>query len=79
MPEIVRAAAEPIGAIDTLTVVSTDGASALTKNVAQVLSEGQDVIKSLTGLDLNSLLSGAAGGAAASAVTSARANGAQAS
>ncbi|WP_066582961.1 SPFH domain-containing protein [Cellulomonas timonensis] len=72
MPEIVRAAAEPIGAIDSLTVVSTDGASALTKNVAQVLSEGQDVIKSLTGLDLNSLLSGAAGGAAASVVGSAR-------
>ncbi len=79
MPEIVRAAAEPMAAIDSLTVVSTDGASSLTKNVAQVLSEGQDVIKSLTGLDLNSLLSGVAGGAAAGAVTVGRSNGSPAS
>jgi flotillin len=65
MPEIVRAAAEPMSSIDNLTVVSTDGASALTKTVAQVLSEGQDVIKSLTGLDVQALVSGAAGGFAA--------------
>jgi flotillin len=61
MPEIVRAAAEPISGIDNLTVVSTDGASSLTKTVAQVLSEGQDVIKSLTGLDVGALVSGQAG------------------
>lgn len=62
MPEIVRAAAEPISGIDNLTVVSTDGASSLTKTVAQVLSEGQDVIKSLTGLDVGALVGGQAGG-----------------
>jgi len=60
LPEIVRAAAEPISAIDQLTVVSTDGASQLTRTVGQVLGEGQEVIKSLTGLDLNSLLAGVA-------------------
>ncbi len=61
LPEIVRAAAEPIGSIDQLTVVSTDGASAMTRTVGQVLGEGQEVIKSLTGMDLNALVSGIAG------------------
>lgn len=61
LPEIVRAAAEPVAAIDNVTVVSTDGASQLTKTVASVLSEGQEVVKQLTGLDLSALISGAAG------------------
>jgi len=62
LPEIVRAAAEPIANIDTLTVVSTDGASAMTKTVGQVLGEGTEVVKSLTGLDVGSILAGLAGG-----------------
>ncbi|MHA7133891.1 flotillin family protein [Oerskovia turbata] len=62
LPEIVRAAAEPIGSIQGMTVVSTDGASAVTKNVASVLGEGQQVIKQLTGVDINQLISGLAGG-----------------
>ncbi len=62
LPEIIRAAAEPIGNIDTLTVVSTDGASAITKTVGQVLGEGTEVVKSLTGLDVHSILAGLAGG-----------------
>ena len=61
LPEIVRAAAEPIGNIDTLTVVSTDGASAITKTVGQVLGEGTEVVKSLTGLDVGAILAGLAG------------------
>lgn len=61
LPEIVRAAAEPIAAIDTLTVVSTDGASEVTKTVGKVLGEGTEVVKSLTGLDLGTLLAGFAG------------------
>lgn len=62
LPEIIRAAAEPIGNIDTLTVVSTDGASAVTKTVGQVLGEGTEVVKSLTGLDIHSILAGLTGG-----------------
>ncbi|MEZ3161978.1 SPFH domain-containing protein [Microbacterium sp. BWT-B31] len=58
LPEIVRAAAEPIGAIGTLTVVSTDGAAEMTKTVGKVLGEGTEVVKSLTGLDLTTLLQG---------------------
>lgn len=61
LPEIVRAAAEPIGKIEGMTVVSTDGASAVTKNVASVLGEGQGVIKQLTGVDLSQLISTVAG------------------
>ncbi|MBT2500868.1 flotillin family protein [Agromyces sp. ISL-38] len=64
LPEIVRAAAEPISNIDTLTVVSTDGASAITKTVGQVLGEGTEVVKSLTGLDVSAILAGLAGRAA---------------
>ena len=62
LPEIVRAAAEPISNIDNLTVVSTDGASAITKTVGQVLGEGTQVVKSLTGLDVSAILAGLAGG-----------------
>ncbi|AWB95443.1 flotillin [Agromyces badenianii] len=67
LPEIVRAAAEPISNIKTLTVVSTDGASAVTKTVGQVLGEGTEVVKSLTGLDVSSILAGLAGGQLAKA------------
>jgi flotillin len=56
LPDIVRAAAEPIASIDKLTVVSTDGASEMTKTVGKVLGEGTEVVKNLTGLDLNTLL-----------------------
>ncbi len=58
LPEIVRAAAEPISNIDTFTVVSTDGASEVTKTVGKVLSEGTEVVKNLTGLDLATILQG---------------------
>lgn len=60
MPEIVRAAAEPVGNIQGMTVISTDGATAVTKNVTSVLAEGQQVIKQLTGVDIADLLSKAA-------------------
>lgn len=56
LPEIVRAAADPISNIDQLTVVSTDGASAVTKTVGSVLGEGTEVLKTLTGIDLQQLV-----------------------
>jgi len=56
LPEIAKAIATPLGAIDHLTVVSTDGASAVTKTVSQVAGELPGVLHSLTGLDLTSLL-----------------------
>lgn len=62
LPEIVRAAAEPIASIQGMTVISTDGASAITKNVASVLGEGQQVVRQLTGLELSDLLKAVAEG-----------------
>ena len=62
LPEIVRAAAEPIASIQGMTVISTDGASAITKNVASVLGEGQQVVRQLTGLELSDLLKSVAEG-----------------
>ena len=61
LPEIVRAAAEPLASIDNMTVVSTDGASQLTKSVSSVLGEGQEIIKSLLGVDLSSFVQGISG------------------
>jgi flotillin len=34
LPEVVEAASRPMSAIDKMTVISTDGASAITKSVA---------------------------------------------
>src|SRR6185295_16239238 len=55
LPEIVRAAAEPMSNIDTLTVLSTDGASEIVRNGTRTVVEG------LTGLDIPALISGAIG------------------
>ena len=73
LPEIVRAAAEPIGSIGQMTVISTDGASAITKTVASVLGEGQEIVKQLTGLDLAALISSISGTEAGTATTAAAA------
>lgn len=67
LPDITRAVAEPLGNIANLTVISTDGASAVTKTVGQVAGEVPAVIKNLTGLDLTALLGAAAAGAGAAA------------
>ncbi len=64
LPEITRAVAEPLSNIENLTVISTDGASAVTKTVGQVISEVPKVVKDLTGLDLSALLSAVTGSAA---------------
>lgn len=56
LPELVRAASEPISSVDKLTVISTDGASQLTRNVATNLEQGLQVGSDLTGVDLRGLL-----------------------
>ena len=61
MPEIVRAAAEPLGNIDTLTVLSNDGASDIVKNVTRTVSEANATVKGLTGIDIPALVSSAVG------------------
>jgi flotillin len=61
LPEIVRAAAEPMGHIDSLTVMSADGASDVVKNATRALIESTTAIKGLTGLDVPNLIGGALG------------------
>jgi hypothetical protein len=61
LPEIVRAAAEPMGHIDSLTVMSADGASDIVKNATRAMIESTTAIRGLTGLDVPGLIGGALG------------------
>jgi flotillin len=74
LPEMIAAAAAPVGNIDKLTVISTDGASALTKTVASTVAQGIQMGTDLTGVDLTQLLAklsgaGKGNGTAPKAVT----------
>jgi flotillin len=57
LPQVVEAASAPLKAIDKLTVISTDGASALTRTVASNVAQGLQLGTDLTGVDLGRLLS----------------------
>ena len=56
LPEIVRAAAEPMGRIDQLTVLSNDGASELVRNTTRTVAEASATVKGLTGIDVPALI-----------------------
>jgi flotillin len=62
LPEIVRAAAEPMANIDNLTILSNDGASEMVKNTTRTVAEASATVKGLTGIDVPALLGGALGG-----------------
>jgi flotillin len=68
LPDIVRAASEPMSNIDKLTVISTDGASQLPKAVTNNVAQGMEMLDGL-GIDLKALLSGFLGGRVADAGT----------
>ncbi|CAN5598364.1 hypothetical protein BH20CHL6_BH20CHL6_11610 [soil metagenome] len=61
LPDIVRAAAEPMGNIDQLTVLSSDGASDLVKTTTRTVAEAATAVKGLTGLDVPALIGNAMG------------------
>ncbi|MFJ6853793.1 flotillin family protein [Streptomyces sp. NPDC091271] len=66
LPQVVAKASEPLSAIDKLTVISTDGASQLSRTVADNVAQGVELLNSTTGVDLAALLrnlQGKAGGA----------------
>ncbi len=67
LPDIVRAAAEPMGNIDHLTVLSNDGASDMVKNVTRTVTEAGATVKGLTGIDIPEMLNQAMGGAGSGA------------
>ena len=52
LPKVVSAAADPIGQIDNLTVLSTDGASEIVRNATTNLTQAGHAIKGLTGIDI---------------------------
>ncbi len=65
LPEIVRAAAEPLSNIQTMTVLSNDGASDVVRNVTRTVSEANATVKGLTGIDIPALINDAVGGSSA--------------
>ncbi len=67
LPDIVRAAAEPMGNIGSLTVLSSDGASDVVRTTTRTVAEAGAAVKGLTGLDIPTLIKDAVsrqGGAA---------------
>ncbi|TIC82848.1 flotillin family protein [Nocardioides sp. GY 10127] len=64
LPQLAREVSAPMAAIDELTVLSTDGASALPRQVATNVAETMELLKSATGLDIQALIQSAAGKAA---------------
>ncbi len=69
LPDIVRAAAEPMAHIDQLTVLSNEGASDMVKNVTRTVTEAGATVKGLTGIDIPDLLSQALGTTSSDAPT----------
>lgn len=60
LPEVVGKAAEPLAAVDKLTVISTDGAGQLPRTVADNVAQGMELLSSTTGVDLGEILQGIA-------------------
>ncbi|MGW7451098.1 flotillin family protein [Streptomyces sp. NPDC054787] len=58
LPQVVAKAAEPLSAIDRMTVISTDGASKLSRTVTDNVAQGMELLSSTTGVDLAQLLQG---------------------
>ena len=62
LPRVVKEAAAPLGAIDNMTVISTDGASEVTKRVASNVTQGLQLASDLLGVDVAQLFQRLAAG-----------------
>ncbi|MGG2460958.1 SPFH domain-containing protein [Streptomyces sp. RGM 3693] len=62
LPQVVAKASEPLGAVDKLTVISTDGAGQLSRTVANNVAQGMELLGSVSGVDLAGMLKRVAGG-----------------
>ncbi|MFJ9680045.1 flotillin family protein [Streptomyces sp. NPDC101194] len=62
LPQVVAKASEPLGAIDKMTVISTDGASRVSRTVTDNVAQGMELLSSATGVDLAALLKNLKGG-----------------
>ncbi len=60
LPEIVRAASEPLSSIGTMTVISSDGTGTeqVGQNVASQLTTVTQILKDLVGIDLGDIVTG---------------------
>ncbi|MFF7712466.1 SPFH domain-containing protein [Streptomyces sp. NPDC007988] len=58
LPQVVGKAAEPLAAIDKMTVISTDGVGKLPRAVADNVAQGLELLGSTTGVDLAEVLRG---------------------
>jgi flotillin len=76
LPKVAREVAAPMAAIDQLTVVSTDGAGALPRQVTDNLVQTMNLLRTTTGIDLQGLMQRMSGVQTAPAVTSSKGNGA---
>lgn len=56
LPQVVEAASAPLSSVDKMTVISTDGASSLTRSVASNVAQGLQLGTDLTGIDIAGLL-----------------------
>lgn len=56
LPKVAHEVAAPMGAIDKLTVVSTEGAGALPRQVTTNLVQTMELLKNVTGMDLQELM-----------------------
>ncbi len=65
LPQVAAELARPMGNIDKLTIISTEGAAELPKTVTNNLMQTLEMLKSTTGLDVEALVQKYAGGAAA--------------
>ncbi len=55
LPEVVREASAPMAGIDKVTVISTDGATALTKTLTDNIAQGMQLSSDVMGVDLASM------------------------
>jgi flotillin len=77
MPEVVRAASEPLTRVDKITIVSTGdggngrgvGASQITNDVTKIIAQAPAIFEGLTGVKLADLLGGVPGPPSATART----------
>jgi len=67
LPDIVRAASEPLAAISNMTVISSDGngAAAVGQGVASQLATSTQIVKDITGIDIAEIINARAVGEAA--------------
>lgn len=56
LPEVARAIAEPIGKVDKITIIDTEGASKLTKTTTTTIEQLDAVLNSFTGRSLSDLV-----------------------